>query len=122
MEQPEYIAHYGIKGQKWGVRRYQNKDGTRIKTGRGAKAKDIAKKVGKSVAIGAAGGVASGVVTLAFAAATPGSLPTSAVFAVGKSICTRAATSAGMTLASEVMNSSTVSAGKKKVASMLKGR
>lgn len=122
MDDYGYLAHYGVKGQKWGVRRYQNKDGTRIKTGRGAKAKDIAKKVGKSVAIGAVGGIASGAVTLAFAAAAPGSLPTSAVFAVGKSICTRAATSAGMTLASEVMNSSTVSSGKKKVTSMLKGR
>lgn len=22
------LYHFGIKGQKWGVRRYQNKDGT----------------------------------------------------------------------------------------------
>lgn len=27
----EYIEHHGIKGQKWGVRRFQNYDGTRIK-------------------------------------------------------------------------------------------
>lgn len=122
MEQHDYIAHYGVKGQKWGVRRYQNKDGTRIKSSRGSEVKQIAKKVGKSVAVGAVGGIASGAVTLAFAAAAPGTLPTSAVFAVGKSVCTRAATSAGMTLASELMNSSAVSSGKKKVASMLKGR
>lgn len=24
----EYIAHYGIKGQKWGVRRFRNEDGS----------------------------------------------------------------------------------------------
>lgn len=24
----EYLAHHGIKGQRWGIRRYQNPDGT----------------------------------------------------------------------------------------------
>ena len=30
----EYLAHHGIKGQKWGVRRYQNPDGTLTDEGR----------------------------------------------------------------------------------------
>ncbi len=29
-----YIAHHGIKGQKWGIRRYQNADGTLTSEGR----------------------------------------------------------------------------------------
>lgn len=29
-----YIAHHGILGQKWGVRRYQNEDGTLTAEGR----------------------------------------------------------------------------------------
>lgn len=28
------IFHYGVKGQKWGVRRYQNKDGTLTSAGK----------------------------------------------------------------------------------------
>ena len=28
------LMHYGIKGQKWGIRRYQNKDGTLTPAGR----------------------------------------------------------------------------------------
>ena len=29
-----YLAHHGIKGQKWGIRRFQNPDGTRTPLGK----------------------------------------------------------------------------------------
>ena len=29
----EYLMHYGVKGMKWGVRRYQNYDGSYTRNG-----------------------------------------------------------------------------------------
>jgi hypothetical protein len=33
MEKVTYLAHYGIRGQRWGVRRYQNDDGSLTRLG-----------------------------------------------------------------------------------------
>ena len=36
----DYLAHHGIKGQKWGVRRFQNPDGTRTEAGKARQRSD----------------------------------------------------------------------------------
>ena len=45
------LYHHGIKGQKWGVRRYQNSDGTLTPEGKKRQAKELNKlnKVGRLV-------------------------------------------------------------------------
>ncbi len=61
------LCHYGIKGQKWGVRRYQNDDGTLTAAGkkrysdddRSESRSDTGKKVAKVLATGAAVGLAA---------------------------------------------------------------
>lgn len=30
----DYLAHFGVKGQKWGIRRFQNPDGTLTEAGK----------------------------------------------------------------------------------------
>ena len=56
----EVICHHGVKGQKWGVRRYQNKDGTLTDAGKKRTVKnrksdpERRKAIGKKVAIATA--------------------------------------------------------------------
>lgn len=46
------IYHHGIKGQKWGVRRYQNPDGTLTAAGRKRQADNVASNRKASIAKG----------------------------------------------------------------------
>lgn len=49
----EYLEHHGIKGQKWGIRRYQNEDGTLTKAGQaryGNYEGDVTEKIKQDIA------------------------------------------------------------------------
>ena len=39
MNNSDYLIHHGIMGMKWGVRRYQNKDGSLTSTGKSRKSR-----------------------------------------------------------------------------------
>lgn len=41
------LYHHGIKGQQWGVRRYQNPDGSLTPAGMKRYAKDVSKQLNK---------------------------------------------------------------------------
>lgn len=89
----DYLAHYGIKGMKWGVRRFQNADGSLTAAGKkrygsdetsgGSKKKADGKKIAKTAAKVAGGALAAA--TLAGAAYIYAKNPT-AVQSVIKSI------------------------------------
>lgn len=44
----DYLAHFGIFGQKWGVRRFQNEDGTLTEEGRKRYGKELEQDLNKN--------------------------------------------------------------------------
>lgn len=46
----DYLAHHGIKGQKWGVRRFQNEDGTYTEEGKRRRQAEFYREVAKDAA------------------------------------------------------------------------
>lgn len=45
MQYESYLQHHGIKGQKWGVRRYQNSDGSLTDAGKKRYMKDASREI-----------------------------------------------------------------------------
>lgn len=72
-----YIAHHGIKGQKWGIRRYRNRDGSLtaeekqrrkkldkfVRRGKRKVAKTVVKQVSNTIVMAGAAGIATTAIT-----------------------------------------------------------
>lgn len=55
VSEKDYLAHHGIRGQKWGIRRYQNPDGSLTEAGRKRYTKLIAENHEEQRAMAARG-------------------------------------------------------------------
>lgn len=56
-----YLEHHGVKGQRWGVRRYQNADGTLTERGK-KKLKSLNNRTSNAIKSGLIGAAALGAV------------------------------------------------------------
>ena len=48
VSEKDYLEHHGIKGQKWGIRRYQNPDGTLTEAGKKHYQKEFTRELNRS--------------------------------------------------------------------------
>lgn len=88
---PDHLEHHGILGQKWGIRRYQNEDGSLTDEGRrryteidrqSGYYKNTVDRARKGASIGGKIGIATGVAHMAtWALIVPSALPSATIAA-----------------------------------------
>jgi hypothetical protein len=110
----DYLMHHGVKGQKWGVRRYQNKNGTYTNSGKTHR-KELAKSFKNAALSGAVGGAVSGAVSFALTATNPALISTAAATYVGKSIVAMTLSSVAQTAVRSIADSDTTKYGRRAV-------
>lgn len=135
MDKNVYLSHHGIIGQKWGVRRYQNPDGSLTSLGKehygsgnyrrkkqrksNGEIKKIAKNTAKATAVGLLGGLATGAVTYGIATINPALLGTSTITLVGRTAVIAAANAMFQTGIKEVASYESTKHGERFVDSSL---